>query len=113
MSQFKSIKDDKYYRDKIYKNKGPKPEIHFYPNITDEILKSDRYDIDWTLSYADCLSKIQALEDIYTTQMAFANAKTADDYEVYIHILDFKTETQKVAHVEFNMMNEIVVKEWV
>lgn len=114
MSQFKSIKDNEFYkRQQSRKYEGPKPEFHFYPNVTDEVLKSDRYDIDWTLSYADVQKKMANFEDIYSPQMAFANAKTADTYECFVHYLDFKNETQRVAHVGFNMRGEIFVKEWV
>ena len=113
MSQFRSIKNDDYYKRKSPKYTGPKPEIHFYPDVTDEVLKSDRYDINWTLSYADVLKKINALEDIHTPQMAFANAKTGDAYNCFVHYLDIKNETQRVAHVEFNMRGEVIVKEWV
>ena len=45
--------------------------------------------------------------------MAFANAKTADTYECFIHYLNFKDDTQRVARVGFNMRGEIFVKEWV
>lgn len=113
MAQFKSIRDNDFYRKKSPKHEGPKPEIHFYPDVTDEILKSDRYDIDWVLSYADVLKKMKEFEDIHTPQMAFANAKTADTYDCYIHYLDLKNDTQKVAHVGFNMRGEVFVKEWV
>ena len=113
MAQFKSIRDDDYYKKKIYKNSGPKPEAHFYPDVSDEILRSDRYDIDWTLSFVDCKRKIDNLEDFWTPQMVFANTEVANTYNVFIHYLDTKNDTQRVARVEFNMRNEIIVKEWV
>ena len=115
MSQFKSVKNDPYYKQpQARKYDGPKPSIHFYPDVTDEVLKSDKYDIEWIFSYADVMKKISNMEDdIHTPQMAFANAKTADTYELYIHYLDTKNDTQRVAHVGFNMKNEVFVKEWV
>lgn len=113
MAQFKSVKNDPYYRKQHPVNSGPRPEAHFYPDITDEVLRSNKYDIDFTLSYADALVKIQNLEDIWTVQMALANAKTADAYDCFIHYLDTENNTQKVAHVTFNMRGEVVVKEWV
>lgn len=115
MSQFKSIKNDPYYKQQqARKFDGPKPSIHFYPDVTDEILKSNKYDIDWILSYADAMKKINALEDdIHTPQMVFANAKTADSYELFVHYLDIKHDTQRIAHIGFNMKNEVFVKEWV
>lgn len=115
MSQFKSVKNDPYYKQQqARKFDGPKPSIHFYPDVTDEILKSNKYDIDWILSYADAMKKINALEDdIHTPQMVFANAKTADSYELFVHYLDIKHDTQRIAHIGFNMKNEVFVKEWV
>ena len=54
MARYKDFKNDKFYkRPGTPVNQAPKPEIHFYPDITDEALKSDKYDIDFTLSYAD------------------------------------------------------------
>lgn len=113
MAQFKSIKNDPYYRNQIPIHSGPKPEAHFYPDITDEVLRSNKYDIDFTLSYADALKKIEKLEDIWTIQMGLANAKTAESYNCFIHYLDTENDTQKVAIVTFNMRGEAILKEWV
>lgn len=113
MAHYKSIRNDKYYREPLLKNKGPKPEIHFYPDATDELIRSDRYDIDWTLSYADCLAKIGRLEDVWTTQMAFANPKIAETYDCFIHYLDMTNDTQKVGLIDFNSRGEVMIKEWV
>lgn len=114
MAQFKSVKNDGYYRqDKLKYGSGPKPEAHFYPDVTDDVLKSGKYDIEWILSYADTEKAIKAFESVHTIQMAFANANTADTHDIYIHYLDIVNDTQRVAHVEFNMRNEPIIKEWV
>lgn len=114
MARYKDFKNDKFYkRPGTPVNQAPKPEIHFYPDITDEALKSDKYDIDFTLSYADVKKKMEALEDIWTPQMAFANRYTAEHYTVYIHYLDMENDTQRVAIVDFSLSNEVIVREWV
>ena len=60
MSQFKSIKNDPYYKQQqARKYDGPKPSIHFYPDVTDEILKSNKYDIDWIqIGRASCRERV-------------------------------------------------------
>ena len=76
MAQYKDIKDQEFYKKKNIPV-GPKPEIHFYPDITDDALKSGNIDIDFSLSYIDTLNKINShVDDIHTPQMAFANPKT-------------------------------------
>lgn len=114
MAQFKDVKDQEYYKRRNIPANPNKPEIHFYPDVTDEFIKSDEYDIDFTLSYADCLKKIsEGVEDIHTPQMAFANPKTAGTYECYMHYIDLKKGTQRIAVVEFSLRGELVVKEWI
>lgn len=113
MAQYRSVKNDKYYKEPLLKHRGPKPEIHFYPDATDKLILSDKYDIDWTLSYADCLAKMEKMEDIYTTQMAFANQKTAETYDCYIHFLDMSNDTQRVGLLDFNARGDATIKEWV
>ena len=114
MGHFADIKSQEFYRKQNIPANPNKPEIHFYPDITDEALRKDEFDIDFTLSYADCLKKInEGLDDIHTPQMAFANPKTAEVYECYMHYLDLANATQRIALIEFSLRGEIVVKQWI
>lgn len=113
MAQFKDIRDQEYYKKRNIPA-APKPEIHFYPDITDEALLSGEIDIEFTLSYRDVLDKIHKGEDdIHTPQMAFANPKTADTHTCFLHQLDLKNGTQKIALIDFAPNGEVVVKEWI
>lgn len=112
MAQYKDIKDQEFYKKKNIPV-GPKPEIHFYPDITDDALKSGNIDIDFSLSYIDTLNKINShVDDIHTPQMAFANPKTAEVYDCYMHQLDLANGLQKIALIEFARNGEVIVKEW-
>lgn len=107
-------KKDKYYHHTgVAKYSGEKAEAHFYPDITDEMLLSKKYNIEWTLSYADCLKKINNIEDFHTPQMAFCNPRTAETYDCFIHKINPTDNTQEVALVGFNSVGEVQVKEWV
>ena len=112
-SQFRDIKDQEFYKRRNIPT-GPKPEIHFYPDITDDAIKSGAIDIDFTLSYIDVLNKINNGEDdIHTPQMAFANPKTAETYDCYMHKLDLVNGVQTIARIEFSYSGEVIVKEWI
>lgn len=112
MSTYKPIKDNDYYRQDRSVNPN-KPSIHFYPNITDNDLREEDLDIEFTVSYKDTLDKIQSgIDDIHTVQMSFANPKTAERYRCYIHLVDIKNNTQRIGLLEFANTGEYYIKEW-
>lgn len=111
---YQSPKNNPYYKPPgIPVHQGPRAEAHFYPTVTDAMLKSDKYNIDWVLSYADCLKKINNLEDVHTTQMAFCNPRTAETHDCYIHKINVNDNTQEIGLVGFDSVGDIKIQEWV
>lgn len=94
-------------------SRPPKPSIHFYPDLTDELLKSGKYDIPFKLTYTDTMNAIREMEDdIHTIQMVFATPDTDKIYDCYVHYLDPKTNTQKIGLIGFGTAG-IIIREWV
>ena len=114
MAQFKSIKDDPFYKPKKESiDSTPKPEMHFYPNMTDKEMLSGAYDIEFTFSYCDVMDKMKRLEDISTPQMSFANPKTEEVYNCFLHKLSDDRKSQVIGRMKFGQTGEMYISEWV
>lgn len=115
MAKYIPIEKSSYYKrsQATPKEQVEKPMIHFYPDVTDEMISSGKYDIPFILSYKDMEQAIaKGEDDIHTCQMVFANPTVAQSYDCYVHYIDAEKETQRIAHIEFNR-GQIVIKEWV
>lgn len=117
MAKYTPIEKNPYYRRNrsVPKNENfEKPSIHFYPDITDELLKSKNYDIPFLYTFASTAAAIEKLEDeIHTLQMSFANQTTARTYDCYVHYMDPTTDTQKIGLIGFGNGGAIMIREWV
>lgn len=114
MAQFKSIKDDPFYKPRKESiDQTPKPEMHFYPNMTDEEMLSGKYDIDFTFSYCDIMQKMKQLVDIHTPQMQFANPKTEETYNLFIHQISEDRKSQTIGVMKFGQNGDMYIAEWV
>lgn len=113
MAQFKSIKDDPFYKPKKDVDMTPKPEMHFYPNMTDEEMLSGNYMMEFTFSYCDVMEKMKRLEDIHTPQMAFANPKTEEIYNCFLHKISDDRKSQVIGRMKFGQNGDMYISEWV